>query len=64
MKSKLFITAIVSAVILVFSSNPIIYGKTSLYSEYVDGMDTVINFEKGVIDKLPDGFTQTATGKL
>ena len=64
MKSKLFITAIVSAVILVFSSNPIIYDKTSLYTEYVAGKDTVISFKKDVIDKLPDGFTQTATEML
>jgi hypothetical protein len=64
MKRKIFITVFVSTVLLLYSSNTMIYSKTSLHSEYVAGKDTVINFEKGVIDKLPDGFTQTATGKL
>jgi len=64
MKRKIFIAAIVSAVILVFSSNPMIYGKTSLYSEYIAANDTTIDFERGVIDKLPSGFTQTRTGKI
>jgi hypothetical protein len=64
MKRKLFISAIASTVFLVCSNNPMIYGKTTFHGEYVIGKDTTINFEKGVIDKLPNGFTQTATGKL
>lgn len=64
MKRKLFVSAIASAVLLVYSSSYMTYGKTAFYDEYVAGKDTTINFEKGVIDKLPNGFTQTATGKL
>jgi hypothetical protein len=64
MKRKLFISAIASAIILVYSSNPMTYGKTRFTGEYVAAKDTIINFEKGVIDKLPNGFNQTATGKL
>jgi len=64
MKKRLFFTAIASTVLLVCSSNPMTYGKTTFHGEYVTDKDTTINFEKGVIDKLPSGFTQTATGKL
>ena len=64
MKRKLFVSAIASAVLLVYSSSYMTYGKTAFLDEYVAGKDTTINFEKGVIDKLPNGFTQTATGKL
>ena len=64
MKRKLFVTVIVSAVLSLFSSNPMVYGKTNFPFEYVVVKDTTINFENGVIDKLPDGFSQTATGKL
>jgi hypothetical protein len=64
MKRKLFISAIASAFILIYSSNPMTYGKTSFTGEYVAAKDTTINFERGVIDKPPKGFTQTATGKL
>jgi hypothetical protein len=35
-----------------------------LHGEYVTGKDTTINFEKCVIDKLKNGFTPRATGKL
>lgn len=49
---------------MLFPSNLMIYGITYFPSEYAVVKDTTINFEKCVIDKLPDGFTQTATGKL
>jgi hypothetical protein len=64
MKRKLFISAIASTVFLVCSSYLMTYGKTTFHGEYVTGKDTTINFEKGLIDKLPNGFTQTATSKL
>jgi hypothetical protein len=64
MKRKLLVSAIASFVLLVYSSNPMTYGKTSFPGEYVAVKDTTINFEMGVIEKLPNGFTQTATGKL
>jgi Domain of Unknown Function (DUF1080) len=64
MKRKLFVYAISSAVLLVCSSNPMTFGKTSITGEFIAAKDTTINFEKSVIDKLPDGFTQTGTGKL
>ena len=35
-----------------------------LSAEYISTRDTTINFENGEMDKLPNGFTQTATGKL
>lgn len=64
MKRKIYFTVIISAVLLLYSSNPMIYGKTNYPGEYVVAKDTTINFEKCVIDKLPDGFSQAATGKL
>lgn len=64
MKRKLFISEIISAIILVCSSNLMTYGRTFFHVEYATAKDTTINFENGVIDKLPNGFTQTATGKL
>lgn len=64
MKRQLFVSAIAGVILLIYSSNPMIYGKTSLHSEYIAVKDTTIDFEKCVIDKLPTGFTQTATGKL
>lgn len=63
MRRKLFVSAIASLV-FVYSSNPLTYGNTSFPGEYVAVKDTTINFENGVIDKLPNGFTQAATGKL
>ena len=36
---------------------------TSLPIEYIGSKDTTINFENNEADKLPNGFTQTATGK-
>lgn len=35
----------------------------SLPAELINSSDTTINFENCEIDKVPDGFTQTATGK-
>jgi Domain of Unknown Function (DUF1080) len=64
MKRKLFVSGIAGVVLLVYSSNTVADGKTSLRGEYVADNDTTINFEKSVIDKLPNGFTQTGTGKL
>lgn len=37
---------------------------TPLSAEYISTGDTTINFENDEADKLPYGFTQTATGKL
>lgn len=55
---------IASLVLLVYSSNRMTYGKTSFSGEFVAAKDTSIDFKNGVIDKLPNGFTQAATGKL
>ncbi len=35
----------------------------SMLAEYIFLGDTTINFENNVVDKLPKGFTQTATGE-
>jgi hypothetical protein len=64
MKRKLFVYAISSAVLLVCSNNTMTFANTCFTSEYIAYKDTTINFEKSIVDKLPDGFTQTATGKL
>lgn len=64
MKRKIYFTVIISAVLIFCSSNPVIYAITIFPGEYVVVKDTTINFENCVIDKLPDGFIQTATGKL
>jgi hypothetical protein len=63
MRRKLFVFSITSAVLLLCSGNQMNYGKPNISGDLV-AKDTTINFEKSVIDKLPDGFTQTATGKL
>jgi hypothetical protein len=64
MERKLFFVAVVITASLVCLAKPITGGEKTIHGEYVAGKDTIINFEKDVIDKLPDGFTQTATGKL
>lgn len=64
MNRKLFVSTIASIVLLVYSSNHMTYGKTSFPGEFVAAKDTTIDFENGVINKLPNGFIQAATGKL
>jgi hypothetical protein len=64
MRKKLLIPAIVIAALLVCSRTHLTNGKTTLLGEYPSGKDTIINFDKCEADKLPNGFTQTATGKL
>jgi hypothetical protein len=63
-KRKLFVYAISVAVLLFCSGDPITFGKTSFTGEYIAAKDTTINFEKSIVDYLPYGFTQSATGKL
>jgi Domain of Unknown Function (DUF1080) len=64
MRKKLFIPAIAIAALLVCSGTHLANGKTTLHGEYFTGKDTIINFENSEVDKLPNGFTQTETGKL
>ncbi len=64
MRKKLLIPAIAIAALLVCSGTHLANGKTTLPGEYLTGKDTIINFDKCEADKLPNGFTQTATGKL
>ena len=64
MKRELFVYMIFSIVLLVCSSKSMTFGKTSFRGEYIAVKDTTINFEKSIVDKLPNGFTQTATGKI
>jgi hypothetical protein len=64
MKRELIFAAIVITVLVLCSSSRMTYSKTSFPGWYYGAKDTIINFEKCVIDKLPVGFTQTATGKL
>ena len=64
MKRKLFFYVIFSTVLLVCSSNLMTFGRASFRGENIAARDTSINFEKSIVDKLPNGFTQTATGKL
>jgi hypothetical protein len=63
MRRKLFVFTI-ACLVFVYSSNPLTYGNTGFPWEYVVTNDTTINFENSVIDILPNGFTQAATGKL
>ena len=64
MKKRLFIPAITIAGLLVCSGTQLANGNTNPPGENIGGKDTIINFENCEVDKLPDGFTQTATGKL
>jgi hypothetical protein len=64
MERKLFIPTIAIAALLVCSGKPITNGKTTLQVASANSKDTIVNFEKCEVDKLPNGFTQTATGKL
>jgi len=64
MKRKLFVYAISTAVLFVCSINSMTFGRTSFRGENIAAKDTFNNFEKSNVDKLPYGFTQTATGKL
>ena len=63
MKRKLFVSVIVISALLVNSGFSIKTDRTTLNYEYVTSIDTIINFKHCETDKLPDGFTQTATGK-
>jgi hypothetical protein len=64
MKRKLLVPVIAILTFLISSGTLITNGKTILNYKYVTSQDTIINFEKGIVEKLPDGFTQTATSKL
>jgi hypothetical protein len=63
MRIKLFIPLITISGLLVCSRTHLSNGKTNPPGENNDGKDTIINFENCEVDKLPDGFTQIATGK-
>jgi len=63
MRRKLFIPLITIAVLIVCSGTHLANGKTNPPGENIDGKDTIISFENCEVDKLPVGFTQTATGK-
>jgi hypothetical protein len=63
MKKKLIIPAVAIAIFLVYICASSLNGKTSLHIAYITSKDTTVNFENCEVDKLPKGFTQTATGK-
>jgi hypothetical protein len=64
MRKKLFIPSIAIVAFLVYSGATLPDGKTSLHVASANLKDTVINFDNCEVDKLPNGFTQTETGKL
>jgi Domain of Unknown Function (DUF1080) len=64
MRKKLLIPTIAIVAFLVYNGATLPNGKTSLYVASANAKDTIINFENWAVDKLPNGFTQTATGKL
>jgi hypothetical protein len=60
MKKKLIIPAIAIISFLVFASTSL---PNSMTFPAFSGKDTLVNFENCEVNKLPMGFTQTATGK-
>ena len=63
MDKRLIIPVIAIGALLVCAGTPLPNSKASLHGEYISGKDTIISFENSKVDKLPIGFTQTATGK-
>ena len=64
MRNKPFIPVFGIVAFMVYAGATLPDGITSLHVAGANTKDTLINFEKCEVDKLPDGFTQTATGKL
>src|SRR6266498_2135187 len=62
---KKIIPTIAAITLVACANTPSDGNETSrpLPAEYISAGDTTINFESYEVDKLPNGFTQTATGK-
>ena len=63
---KIIFPAITFVSFIACTNTALSYGNVtsiSLAAEDISSNDTIINFENYEVDKLPNGFTQTATGK-
>jgi hypothetical protein len=63
---KIIIPAVVIIALIACANTPSIDGNTTstpLATESISNNDTIINFENCELDKIPNGFTQTETGK-